>query len=66
MKKTYENTNHSIYLVPQKRLTPIIKIRFATSQDYTYLEHKDHHAQPEVNDLTLLVIPGVTLSLLSC
>ena len=44
----------------------MIKIRFATSQDYTYLEHKDHHAQPGVNDLTLLVIPEVTLSLLNC
>lgn len=44
----------------------MIEIRFATSQDHTYLEHKDHHVQPEVNDLTLLVIPEVTFSLLSC
>ena len=26
----------------------MIEIRFATSQDYAYLVHKDHHAQPEV------------------
>ena len=26
----------------------MIEIRFATSQDYTYLAHKDHHVQPEV------------------
>ena len=26
----------------------MIKIRFATSQDYNYLVHKDHHIQPEV------------------
>ena len=26
----------------------MIEIRFATSQDYTYLVHKDHHVQPEV------------------
>ena len=31
----------------------MIEIRFATSQDHTYLEHKDHHVQSEVNDLTL-------------
>ena len=26
----------------------MIKIRFAVSQDYNYLVHKDHHIQPEV------------------
>ena len=26
----------------------MMEIRFATSQDYAYLVHKDHHTQPEV------------------
>ena len=26
----------------------MIEIKLATSQDYTYLVHKDHHVQPEV------------------